>query len=493
MSAGGGKLWGATGFTAAGAAFAAGLSAATATPASMGGQGWPLLVTLVAAPLVLLVSPQRWAPPLVWVALCAGAAGAGWLQPLAAARLLACGLAGIALWLSLSTRLSPLNQALLATLGAVVIVADGGIGPRLAPYAGSDAAIALATVVRLLAISIVAWLVFRRREVEEDEALGRIASYLAGGAGEPAGIPPELEEIARAAHGIRRRIAEERDRALHARTRISEVAVKVQRESVRYQSGAAEQVGSLSETSVTSEQLLGSARTVSDRVREVAEVAAASLDSARGGVDTAQAFSGTVGSLGEACRWVADHLLHLREAVHRIAASLDSLFRATNKADVLALSAELEASKSEGDDGGEARFVSVAKQMREMGQVVTRSMEEIGPLLEEIRQAVQATARATDLGVSATARGYALSSSLAERLGTIADMAAVTVESIKEVASMTDLQIQRTAELDRSLTRLAEATRSRTSASAPMVATGRALEAIAQPGVPAAASVNGSG
>jgi hypothetical protein len=46
---------------------------------------------------------------------------------------------------------------------------------------------------------------------------------------------------------------------------------------------------------------------------------------------------------------------------------------------------------------------------------------------------------------------------------------------------MTETQIQRTTELDRALTRLAEATRSRTSASAPMVATGRALEAIASP------------
>jgi methyl-accepting chemotaxis protein len=203
-------------------------------------------------------------------------------------------------------------------------------------------------------------------------------------------------------------------------------------------------------------------------------------------VDTAQAFSGTVGALGEACRGVAVHLLNLRETVHRIAASLDGLFRATNKADVLALSAELEASKAEGGEGGEARFASVATQMREMGEVVARSMEEIGPLLEEIRQAVQATARATDLGVSATSRGFALSNSLAQRLATIADMAEVTVVSVKEVGAMTEAQIQRTAELDRSLTRLAEATRSRTSASAPMVATGRTLEAIAQPTAAAA-------
>jgi methyl-accepting chemotaxis protein len=477
------RLWGARA-SAAFAAFAAGLSAAAATPASLGGQTGPLAVSLLVVFPVLLGAPRRWAPPLAWVVICAAAAAPGWLQPIVAARLVLCGLAGSVLWVAFSTRLSPLKQTALAAVGSVALVVDGAIGPRLGVYAGHGASVALATSVRLLVMGSLAWLSFRRREVEEDEALARIASYLSGRGAPPSDAPAPLDQLASAAAGIRQRIALERERASRARSRISEVALKVQRESDRYQSGAAEQVGSLSETSVTSEQLLGSARRVSDRVRELSEVAEASLVSARGGVQTAQAFSGTVGSLGEACRSVADHLLKLREAVHRIAASLDGLFRATNKADVLALSAELEASKAEGDEGGEARFASVGKQMREMGEAVQRSMEEIGPLLEEIRQAVQTTARATDLGVSATSRGYALSSSLAERLGTIADMAAVTVESVKEVTSMTDLQIQRTAELDRTLTRLAEATRSRTSASAPMVATGRALEAIASPPPP---------
>jgi len=474
------RLWGSR-VSAAGAAFAAGLSAAAATPASLGGQTGPLVVSLLVTPVVLLGAPRRWAPPLAWLLVCAVAAAPGWMQPLVAARLFVCGLAGSTLWMAFSMRLTALKQTALAAVGSVLLVADGAIGPRLGAYAGHGASVVLATTVRLLAVGFLTWLAFRRREAEEDEALARIASFLAGGGPPPADLPAPLDQIAAAAAGIRERIAFERDRASRARFRISEVALKVRRESDRYQSGAAEQVGSLSETSVTSEQLLGSARRVSDRVRDLSAVAEASLTSARGGVQTAQAFSGTIGSLGEACRSVADHLLKLREAVHRIASHLDGLFRATNKADVLALSAELEASKAEGDEGGEARFSSVGKQMREMGEAVTRSMEEIGPLLEEIRQAVQATARATDLGVSATSRGFALSSSLAERLGTIADMAAVTVESVKEVSVMTDLQIQRTAELDRSLTRLAEATRSRTSASAPMVATGRALEAIASP------------
>jgi len=479
------RLWGSR-VSAAGAAFAAGLSAAAATPASMGGQTGPLVASLLVVPLILLTAPRRWAPPLSWLLVCAAAAASGWLEPPVAARLLVCGMAGSVLWMSFSMRLSPMKQAALAAVGSVLLVADGAIGPRLGVYAGHGAVVALATMVRLMAVGFLTWLAFRRREVEEDEALARIASYLTGGGPPPGDLPAPMDRIASAAAGIRQRIAIERERASRARSRICEVALKVQRESDRYQSGAAEQVGSLSETSITSEQLLGSARRVSDRVRDLSSVAEASLASARGGVQTAQAFSGTVGSLSEACRAVADHLLRLRESVHRIAASLNELFRATNKADVLALSAELEASKAEGDDGGEARFSSVGKQMREMGEAVARSMEEIHPLLEEIRQAVQATARATDLGVSATSRGFSLSSSLAERLGTIADMAAVTVESIKEVSSMTDLQIQRTAELDRTLTRLAEATRSRTSASAPMVATGRALEAIAAPPEPGA-------
>ncbi|HEY8208056.1 MAG TPA: hypothetical protein VIG99_11285 [Myxococcaceae bacterium] len=480
MNGGRSRLWG-SGISAAFAAFAAGLSAAAATPASMGGQAGPLVVSLLVLPPILLLASRRWIPPLAWVVACAAAVVPGWLPPVVAARLAACGLAGSALWMAFSMRLTATQQSALATAGAVVLVVDGAVGPRLGAYAGHGAAVALATAVRLLAVGFVSWLAFRRREVEEDELLARVASYLAGAGSLPSDVPSPLDEIASAAGGIRERIALERERASRARSRISEVALKVQRESDRYQNGAAQQVGSLSETSVTSEQLLGSARLVSDRVRDLSEVASASLVSARGGVETAQAFSTTIGSLGQACRAVADHLLKLREAVHRIAASLDALFRATNKADVLALSAELEASKAEGEGGGEARFSSVAKQMREMGEAVTRSMEEIGPLLEEIRQAVQATARATDLGVSAISRGFALSSSLAERLGTIADMAAVTVESVMEVGSMTDLQIQRTAELDRSLTRLADATRSRTSASAPMVATGRALEAIASP------------
>src|SRR6185295_14359786 len=124
----------------------------------------------------------------------------------------------------------------------VVLVVDGAVGPRLGAYAGHGAAVALATVVRLMAVGFVSWLAFRRREVEEDEFLARVASYLAGAGSVPSDVPSPLDEIAAAAGGIRERIALERERASRARSRISEVALKVQRESDRYQNGAAQQV-----------------------------------------------------------------------------------------------------------------------------------------------------------------------------------------------------------------------------------------------------------
>ena len=80
--------------------------------------------------------------------------------------------------------------------------------------------------------------------------------------------------------------------------------------------------------------------------------------------------------------------------------------------------------------------------------------------------------------MSATTRGFQLSTSLADRLSTIADLAAITVEAVKEVATMTDAQIDRTAELDRALARLAEASRTRNAASSPMLTSSRALEDI---------------
>ena len=475
---------GGAGLPAAAAILAGGLSAAVATSGSLKGQAVCFLVALAAAPLVgLSAAWRRWLSPLVWVAACAAVAGLGWLPPLVGVRLAVCGLGGIAIWLAAVLRRPPPVQALLATLGAAVLVADGSIGPRLGQGEFAGAAVALATMVRLAMSGFLVGLAFRRGE-EEDEAMARIAALLARPtpAPDPGAVPSSLREIASAVAGIRERLAQERDRASGVRDRISEVAQRVMKEGARFQSGAAEQVGSLSETSVTSEELLESSRQVGDRVREVALVADASLESARGGVQAAQAFSGTVGALGEACRTVADRMFHLRESVQRLATALGALFRATSKADMLALSAELEASKAE---GGEARFLSVATQMRQLGEVVTRSMEEIGPVLQEIRQVARATARATDLGVSATSRGFSLSSSLAERLAAIAGMAAATVESIQEIAPLVELQIHRTVELDQSLTRLADATRSRAAASTPMLAAGRALQDITGAGAPA--------
>jgi methyl-accepting chemotaxis protein len=463
-------------------AAAGGLFAAAATPSSAGGSVRPaLLGAAVALALLAPRRPRAWHALAAWALAAAGAAASAAVPFPVAVRLCACGAAaaGLVAALALAAR-RPVRAAALGMTGASVLVVDAALGLRLsAEGEGPFALTAAAALVRVLLLGAAAFLAFRRAGAVEDGALETIAEYLAGRDRLPAraALPEEVRALAEAAEAVKARLGRERDRAHDTRRRLADVAARLRRESDLLQAGAADQVGSLSETSATAEQLMRSTGTVSDRVRQVAVVAEASLSSAQGGLGTARAFNETIGTLRDACSSVADHVIALRGTVQRIAGHLDAIFRATSKADVLALSAELEASKATG--GEDLRFFTVADQMREMGEAVTRSMAEIGPLLEEIRQAVRATARATDLGVSATARGFGLSSLLAERLSTIADLSAVTVEAVKEVSVMTDRQMKEAAELERALSRLSGATQARTSAAAPMVASGRILESLA--------------
>lgn len=463
-------------------ALGGGLFAAAATPSAAGGAAAPALLALgVALLLAVPGRPRAWHAVLAWALAAVG--GAIWAAvPLpAAVRLFTCGLAGAALVaaLPLAPR-RPLRAGLLGAIGASVLVLDAALGLRLSAEAsGSFALTAVASLVRWMTLIAVAWLAYRRTEAIEEGALEAIAGYLAGRDRLPplGELPEGVRALAETAETVKARLGRERDRAQDARRRLVDVAARLRRQSDLFQAGTVDQVGSLSETSATAEQLMVSATKVADRIRGVAHVAEASFTSAQSGLDTARAFNGTIGALRDACSSVADHVVALRGAVQRIAGHLDAIFRATSKADVLALSAELEASTAAG--GEDLRFFTVADQMREMGEAVAMSMAEIAPLLEEIRQAVRATARATDLGVSATARGFGLSSLLAERLSTIADLSAVTVEAVKEVELMTGRQMKGTETLEQALASLSGATQARTSAAAPMVASGRLLEELA--------------
>jgi methyl-accepting chemotaxis protein len=204
--------------------------------------------------------------------------------------------------------------------------------------------------------------------------------------------------------------------------------------SSKHEAGSSDQAAALAETSATTEELARSARQIADNAQTVAQMAEQTLAAAQSGRRSAEAFFTAMGRMREQNQSIADAVVRLNKRVQQIGKIVEFINDVADKADLLALNAELE-----GDKAGEVGrgFSLVAAEMRRLAESVMVSTREIGRLIEEIRDDTHAAVMATEAGVKATDRGSALSQQVSENLKSILDLAAQTSDSVRAISLAT--------------------------------------------------------
>jgi methyl-accepting chemotaxis protein len=209
-------------------------------------------------------------------------------------------------------------------------------------------------------------------------------------------------------------------------------------------SGTQQQVSSLNETSVTTEELARSAIEIAHRASSVAEIAKKTLQVAVLGQTTAEAFFGSMAQMKKDNHAIADAVVKLNKRVQQIGKIVEFINEIADKADLLALNAELEGTKA-GDVG--RGFSLVAAEMRRLAESVITSTREIASLINDIRDATNAAVMATEAGVKATDAGATISLQVAQSLRTIVELAQQTSDAVQTISLATQQQQTGTGQL----------------------------------------------
>ncbi|HEX4619985.1 MAG TPA: methyl-accepting chemotaxis protein, partial [Myxococcaceae bacterium] len=213
--------------------------------------------------------------------------------------------------------------------------------------------------------------------------------------------------------------------------RISTTTEQLLATTSRSQAGANEQASSVHETSATTEELARVARQIAENAESVAKTAEKTLSAAQGGQAHSKTFIGSMGKMRQDNKAVADSVLALNQRVGQIGRIVEFINGIADKADLLALNAELEGTKA-GDVG--RGFSLVAGEMRRLAENVMRSTREIEQLIDEIRGATKAAVGATEAGVRATESGAALAHQVSEQLERIVALARETSQAASTIS-----------------------------------------------------------
>ena len=116
--------------------------------------------------------------------------------------------------------------------------------------------------------------------------------------------------------------------------------------SSKYEGGAADQASSLNQTSATTEELAQSARQISHNASSVSDIAQKTLEAAREGQASAEAFATAVDRMKQDNRSISEAVLRLQKRVQQIGKIVEFITGVADRSDLLALSAELEGTKA---------------------------------------------------------------------------------------------------------------------------------------------------
>jgi len=242
-------------------------------------------------------------------------------------------------------------------------------------------------------------------------------------------------------------------------------------------SGTQEQVVSLNQTSVTTEELARSAQEIANRASSVADIARQTLDVAMSGHATADAFFTSMAKMKKDNHAIADAVVKLNKRVQQIGKIVEFINEIADKSDLLALNAELEGTKA-GEVG--RGFSLVAAEMRRLAESVMSSTREIGTLINDIRDAANAAVMATEAGVKATDAGATVSQEVSRSLKTIVEVARQTADAVQTISLATQQQTSGTGQLAEAMANVLQVTQQGAVATAQMTGANTDLALLAK-------------
>jgi len=230
---------------------------------------------------------------------------------------------------------------------------------------------------------------------------------------------------------------------------------QIQEISVSNRAGDDEQMASLNETTATTEELAASAAQIAESGAQVAEMAKRTAAAARAGQQSCQAFSLSMARMALDSDRIGATVARLNRRVQQIGRVVEFIQDIGDKADLLALNAELEGTKA----GEVGRGLSlVAAEMRRLAETVISSAQEIILLITEIRDRANAAVMATESGLKAMQSGVVLADRLVAGLTAIVELADRTSVAAQSISVATQQQQSSTTQLAQAMANILQVT-----------------------------------
>lgn len=251
-------------------------------------------------------------------------------------------------------------------------------------------------------------------------------------------------------------------------------ALHERREGARVDLG---QGAALTATNQTTGELARSAKDIAANAQRVSELARQTLEAAREGRHGAEAFMAAMGEVRGGNQAIADSVVRLNKRVQQVGRIIEFIDGIADKADLLALNAELEGNKA-GEVG--RGFSLVAAEMRRLAESVMQSTREIARLIEEIRDATNAAVMATEAGVKATDAGAGLAQKVGGGLASIVEFANQSADAMQSISLATAQQQAGTDQLVTAMQEILRSTRASGEAAGALAEAHEALLVVAK-------------
>ncbi|GAB3691416.1 chemotaxis signal transducer protein Htr6 [Salinarchaeum chitinilyticum] len=273
----------------------------------------------------------------------------------------------------------------------------------------------------------------------ENEAMEDIAEEFNEMLAEIEGTVEELNafaaEVATASEQVTASSEEVRSASEQISDSVQEISAGAERQNDSLQSVNQE----MSDLSTTTEEIAASSN-------EVADIAERTAETGKEGRDAAQAAIASMREIEDESSRAVDEIGQLEQEVGQIDELIERIQEISDQTNMLALNANIEASRStsgEGDGG----FGVVAQEVKELSQDAKDAAEEIEDRLEGIREQTRRSAEEVEQTSADVDEASEQVANAVEALEEIAEYAAETNTGVQEISAATEEQAASTQEV----------------------------------------------
>lgn len=257
------------------------------------------------------------------------------------------------------------------------------------------------------------------------------------GSSRPVVAEDEVWAAGAAVVAVNEQLAQALGQLKRATLQLSSASGQLTTASTRQESTSAEMASTLAETSATTEELARSARSIAQNAQKVARLSDQTLEAALSGKKSSEAYFEAMTRMKTGNQAIADSIVKLNKRMQQIGNIVEFINGIADKADLLAVNAELEGTKA-GEVG--RGFSLVAAEMRRLAESVMEWTQEISERIEEIRDATNTAVLATEAGMNATERGSILSRQASSGLSQIVSLAQQAAQAVRSISAATHQQ-----------------------------------------------------